>query len=95
MLVTIIFILTNHIYIFFFRLLILKLYGNENNSRKTINKYFKAALSNGNDIMESSLLSHHSGTTSMEISPQERRFEMISHSNSKLLICHYATEQIQ
>jgi len=95
MCITVIFILTNHMYVFFFRLILFKFHDNGRSTKKMLNKYFKAAQSDGFDLLESSLLSKHSETSSIEVSPLSKAQKIISHSNNKLLICHYSTEQIE
>lgn len=97
---TIVFILTNHVYVFFIRHLVNKLFKSqtlENDSKALFTKLNKRE-SNGVYVMKSSMLaSNHthtsrtSGMTSSVISSTKTTYTI----TNKFLICHYARAFIQ
>jgi len=93
--VTIAFILTNHIFVFFIRLLLSRFFKNEDNINDVSNKLFHGSKSNGsNNAVNSSVVSNRSDIRSSATVQTKSSSGSIASSYSKLLSCHYATSQI-
>jgi len=93
--VTIVFILSNHIYVFFFRLLLSKLFKNDDNINDVSNKLFHGYKSNtSSNIPNSSVISNRSDIKSSATVQTKSSSGSKSSSYNKLLSCHYATTQI-